>query len=569
MKILLTHCDYIEYEAKKKAIEAAEPIEKDKERVEDCLVAFCSAEEGDDEDIVGKVVEEIDKVAKQVNTKTVVVYPFVHLTSTPAKPAVALDIVKKIDASLQSNYETHRAPFGWYKSLNIKTKGHPLSELSREIRLDAKGKPEMVTKKANKPQTKGKIILDRRNLPPNDHRILGEELGIFHLSEEIGAGLPLWMPYGETLRNTLINFMREMEEKYGYKYVSTPHITRGALYEKTGHLPYYKDSMYPPIELEGEDYYLRPMNCPHHHMIYNKLVESYRDLPLRLSEPGMDYRNELSGVTYGLIRVRCFTQNDSHIYVTPEQLKTEFISVLQLFKEVYDIMGIKDYWYRLSLPDFKENPDKYTGDPKEWAHACEEIRQAMKDFGAKFVEETGEAAFYGPKIDVQIKNTLGKEESIATSQIDIVIPKRLDMHYIDANGEKKTPIIIHRAILGSFERAIAYLLEQTEGKLPVWLAPVQVKVLSLTDRNLDGVKNIYKMLLENGIRAEADVAPHTIDYKIRSGELQRTPYMIVIGDKEEQNNTLAVRPRGEKPQFGVKVEDFLAKIRKEIDSKSR
>lgn len=564
MKILLTHCDYIEYEAKKKAIDAAETIEKEKERVEECLVAFCSAEEGDDELVAQKTVEEIKSVAEQVRTKTIVVYPFVHLSSKPAKPSVALDLVKKIESSLKKDYEVHRAPFGWYKVLNFKTKGHPLSELSREITKEGKVEVKKVTEPA---KARGKIILDRRNLPPNDHRVLGEQLGIFHLTDEVGAGLPLWLPNGETLRNILVQYMREVEEKYGYVYVSTPHITKGTLYEKTGHLPYYKDSMYTPIEIEGEEYYLKPMNCPHHHMIYNKLVKSYRDLPLRLAEAGMTYRNELSGVTYGLIRVKCFTINDSHIYVTPEQLRSEFVRVLELFKEVYDIMGVKDYWFRLSLPDFKGKPEKFTGDPKEWAHACDEIRAAMKEFGANFVEEEGEASFYGPKIDVQIKNTLGKEETIATSQVDIVVPKRLGLYYIDANDQKKAPIIIHRAIIGSYERFIAYLLEQTNGLLPVWLSPVQVKVVSLTDRNIDTVKEIYEKLKNNNIRVEADVRPHTIDYKIREAEVQKIPYIIVIGDKEEKNNTIALRPHGQKPQFDVRLDDFLAKIKKEIENK--
>ncbi len=569
MKILLTHVDYIEYEAKKKAIEPAEKIEEDKRRVEDCLVAFCSAEEGDDDSVAQKTADEISGVAKQVNTKTVVVYPFVHLTSKPAKPYTAFDMVKKIEAALKKDYEVYHAPFGWYKSFAMKSKGHPLSELSREIVPGKQPEIKKVQQKVTEKQhhAKGKIILDRRNLPPNDHRILGEDLGIFHLSEDIGAGLPLWLPKGEVLRNDLIQFMRKMQEKYGYTYVRTPHTSSGPMYERTVHLPYYKNSMYPPMELEGEEFYLKPMNCPHHHMIYNKVVESYRDLPLRLAEDGMVYRNELSGVTYGLIRVRCFATNDSHLYVRPDQLRSEFIRVLNLFREVYSIMNVKDYWFRLSLPDFKGNPDKFTGDPKEWEHACEEIREAMKEFGAKYVEETGEAAFYGPKIDVQIKNTLGKEESIATSQVDIVVPKRLGMFYIDANGDKKTPIVLHVAILGSFERFVAYLLEQTKGDLPLWLSPVQVKVLTLTDRNIDAAEKVHEKLLEAGIRSELDTRNNTIQYKIRDGEMSKVNYLIVIGDKEQQTDTLAVRPRGAKPQFGVKLEEFLSKLKKDIDAK--
>src|SRR3989338_6132988 len=374
------------------------------------------------------------------------------------------------------------------------------------------------------------------------------------------------MPYGETLRHTLIEYMRSVEEKYGYKYVSTPHIAKGSMYHSTGHLPYYKDSMYPPIEIDGIEYYLKPMNCPHHHMIFKQLVQSYKDLPLKLAEPGMTYRNELSGVTYGLIRARGFLQNDSHIYVRPDQLKEEFLKVLKLFEEIYKVMGIKGYWFRLSLPDFKGHPDKYTGDPKEWEHACEEIRKAMKESGHKFVEGVGEASFYGPKIDVQIKNSQGKEESIATSQIDIVVPKRLDLGFVDEKDKRQHVIIIHRAILGSYERFIAYLLEQTEGKLPLWLSPVQVKVLSFTDRNVRTTEKMTQELLENGIRAEPDLKDHTVEHKVRDAELQKINYIIVIGDKEEEKGMLAVRTRGSKKvEFGVKKEAFIEKLRKEIE----
>jgi len=323
--------------------------------------------------------------------------------------------------------------------------------------------------------------------------------------------------------------------------------------------------MYPPIDIDGEDYYLKPMNCPHHHMIFKKIVNSYRDLPLRLAEPGMTYRNELSGVTYGLIRVKGFIQNDSHIYCTSEQLKSEFLKVMKMFDEVYKVMGIKNYWFRLSLPDFKAKPEKYTGDPKEWAFASKEIEEAMKECGKKVIKEKGEASFYGPKIDVQIKNSLGKEETIATSQVDIVVPKRMNLTYIDSSGKKKHPIIIHRAVLGSYERFVAYLLEQTHGALPLWLAPTQVKILSFTKRNLKSVEKLYKELREKGFRVEIDAKEVPIQGKIREAELQKIPYIIVLGDKEEKSKTLAVRPRGGKPKFGIKKEKFIQDLKKEAD----
>ena len=582
MKILLLHCDWIEWEVVKKAIKSAEQgiEEKKPVKVEECLAVFTAVEKPDEKNqdkIVEEYVKSIKDVAGQVKAKNIVVYPYAHLSSNLSSVDVALSVLKKAEQELGKEFKVWRAPFGWYKKLSLAAKGHPLSELSRELSVDGEVKKKISQKEKKHgsmsadmlQSSHGKIILDRRNLPPNDHRILGQDLKIFHLSDEIGAGLPLWMPNGETLKHTLVEYMRQIEEKYGYKYVSTPHIAKGSMYHATGHLPYYADSMYPPIDIDGQEYYLKPMNCPHHHMIFKQLVQSYKDLPLKLAEPGMTYRNELSGVTYGLIRARGFLQNDSHIYVRPDQLKEEFLKVLKLFEEIYKVMGIKGYWFRLSLPDFKENPDKYTGDPKEWEHACEEIRKAMKEFGGKVVEGVGEAAFYGPKIDVQIKNSQGKEESIATSQIDIVVPKRLDLVFVDDKDKKQNVIIIHRAILGSFDRFIAYLLEQTEGKLPLWLAPVQVKVLTFTDRNVKSVEKLVEELKEQGIRAEADLKDHTVEYKVAEAERSKINYIVVIGNKEEEKNTLAVRARGsKKPEFGVKKEDFLKKLKKEIEEKN-
>lgn len=561
MRIITLHCDYIRYQALKKAVKDAEELSnQDLHEVKECLVVLTAVEKGDSEKEVAELLAAVKKTASEVKARNLVLYPYAHLSSNLSSPSLALELMKKAELELKKEFTVARAPFGYYKMFELKVKGHPLSELSKTF-----GKlPESIVthqkKAAHAPQ---KIILDRRNLKPNDHRILGEDLKLFTFSDEVGAGLPLWLPNGETIKNTLINFMRVVEEKYGYKYVSTPHITKGHLYEKSGHLQSYSDSMYAPMVIEGVDYYLRPMNCPHHHMIYNKLVHSYRDLPLRLAEAGMVYRNELSGVTYGLIRVKGFVQNDSHLYITPEQLNEEFVKVMEMFDKVYSTVGMKDYWFRLSLPDFKANPDKFTGDVKEWEYASEEIRKAMKASGKKVIEEKGEAAFYGPKIDVQIKNSLGKEETIATSQVDIVVPKRMNLTYTDAHGAKKHPIIIHRAVLGSYERFVAYLLEQTEGKLPLWLAPIQVRVVSFTNRNEKAVTAFAHELTEHGFRVDTDVRDIPMDGKIRDAELMKINYIVVIGDKEEKSNTLAVRQRGEKPKFDIKKETFLTHLHNE------
>ncbi len=569
MRFLSLHCDSIRFKPVKKALKEPEELDEKRkkgEEVKEALVILTAVESFDTLDLVGEYVANIQDIAGQVKARKIVLYPYAHLSSDLGKPAMALKIFEKAHSLLEKEgYEVHRAPFGYYKEFELKCKGHPLAELSRSIGVSKQESGKIVKEEKEK-----KIILDRRNLKPHDHRILGEDLGIFYLADEVGPGLPLWLPNGEAIRNQLIQFMREVEERSGYKYVSTPHITKGKLYEKSGHLPYYSELMYSPMEIEGVKYYLKPMNCPHHHMIYSKIVKSYKDLPLRLAEAGAVYRNELSGVTYGLMRVRSMTQNDAHIYVRPEQLKDEFVKVIKMFDEILSVTGIQDYWFRLSLPDFKKNPEKYTGDPKIWIHASEEIKKAMKEAGKKFVEGEGEAAFYGPKIDVQIKNSQGKEETLATSQVDIVVSQRFGLFYVDEKGEKQHPIIIHRAILGSYERFIAFLLEATGGKLPLWLSPIQVRVINFTDRNMKSAEKVLKELQKNipGLRIDSDFRNSTVNDKIRDAELQKINYILVIGDKEEVAGTLAVRLRGEKKvEFGVGIEDFVSRLKKEIEEK--
>lgn len=382
-----------------------------------------------------------------------------------------------------------------------------------------------------------------------DHRVLGTQLDIYMISDAVGPGLPLMMPRGETLKELLIRYMRQEEEKRGYQYVETPVLAHEELYRRSGHASYYSDDMYQLKDDEGQVFYIKPMNCPHHHMIYEKLVDSYRDLPFSLAEVGRIYRKELSGTLSGLIRVRGpISQNDSHIYITPDQLKDEFVKVLELFKEVYDTMGINDYWYRLSLPDFEK--DKYGGDPDVWRAAGESIRQAMREFGADFVEAEGEAAFYGPKIDVQTRNVLGKEDSIATSQVDILVPHRMDLNYVDASGEKQKPLIIHRAILGSYERFIGFLLEKTAGWLPFWLAPEQVRILTINDTVMEYVEEITTVLSEvvlmqplkyNEVRYTTDDRNESLGKKIREATAYKIPVQLIVGPKDKEARQVSVR----------------------------
>ena len=399
-----------------------------------------------------------------------------------------------------------------------------------------------------------------------DHRVLGPALGIYMISDAVGAGLPLMMPRGETLKNLLIRYMRQEEEKRGYQYVETPVLAHENLYQRSGHASYYSDDMYKLKDDEDQTFYIKPMNCPHHHMIYEKLVESYRDLPFSLAEVGRIYRKELSGTLTGLIRVRGpISQNDSHIYVRPEQLKDEFVKVLELFKAVYDTMGITDYWYRLSLPDFDK--DKYGGDKAVWERAGESIREAMREFGAEFVEAEGEAAFYGPKIDVQTRNVLGKEDSIATSQIDILVPQRMELTYVDADSNKQHPLVIHRAILGSYERFIGFLLEKTAGWLPFWLAPEQVRILTINDTVTDYVDEItsilsgvvlMKPLKYNEVRFTTDNRNESLGKKIREATAMKIPVQLIVGPKDAEAREVSVRTQsGEEKVTLNQLADYL------------
>lgn len=407
-----------------------------------------------------------------------------------------------------------------------------------------------------------------------DHRKLGEELKLFFISESVGAGLPLLMPRGEAIKNQLMKYMRDKEEARGYQYVATPVLTQSKLYERSGHASYYLENMYStkPDE-EGNVFYIKPMNCPHHHMIYEKLVESYRDLPLRLSEHAGLYRYELSGTLTGLIRMRGpITQNDSHIYVTPEQVEKEFSDVLQLFDEVYSETGIKDYWFRLSLPDFSK--EKYAGNRDQWEWAGNVIRKCLKEARADFVEEPDEAAFYGPKVDIQIKNVHGKEDSIATVQLDILVPGRMGLKYIDSEGKDQHPLVIHKSIMGAFERFMAFQLEQTEGKLPLWLSPEQVRLITVNQesKTVDFANTIAQKARELDIRVNIDNDNESVGKKIRNAELMKVPYTLVVGEKEIETGKVSPRVRSDmavKAEHDpVTIDQFLQTIAHEIKSRA-
>ena len=397
-----------------------------------------------------------------------------------------------------------------------------------------------------------------------DHRKIGKELGIFMFSELVGRGLPMWLPNGFILRRTLSDYIMNKEIALGYKHVMTPSIGNVDLYKTSGHWDHYKEDMFPAMQLDNEAYVLRPMNCPHHMMIYKNFMYSYRDLPLRIAEIANDFRYEASGSLCGIERTRAFTQNDSHIFCKPDQIESEVKGVINLILDVYKDFGFKNYKFRLSLRD-KNNTEKYFGNDELWEKSESALRKILKDSGADYYEAEGEAAFYGPKIDVQVLSALGHDVTLSTVQLDYQLPEKFELEYVDEDNERKRPVVIHRAILGSLDRFVAFVLEETKGSLPTWLAPVQVKVMNIAESNLQYAKEVYEALENAGIRAEIDERNEKISYKIREASKMKIPYIVIVGDKERDEKTLSLRLRGNVSKNDIKLDDLI----KEIQDKTK
>jgi len=397
-----------------------------------------------------------------------------------------------------------------------------------------------------------------------DHRKLGQELELFTFSEQVGPGLPLWMPNGSVMIEEIETLAKDTERKAGYKRVKTPHIAKSTLYKTSGHLPYYADSMFPPMKLDEEEYYLKAMNCPHHHLIFGARPRSYKELPLRLAEYGNCYRYEDSGALFGLMRVRSLNMNDAHIYCTPEQFEQEFMAVLDMYKYYFNLFGIEKYEMRLSKHSKEGLGKKYVDEPELWVQTEKQVRDCMEKSGVPFVEVENEAAFYGPKIDVQIWSVIGREFTLATNQLDFAQPKRFNLTYIDQDGKEKTPLCIHRAPLSTHERLIGFLVEHFGGNFPTWLAPTQVHILPVSEAHRDYALGALEMLQEKEIRVELAEPSDTLGKRIRNAEKLKIPYMIVVGDKEVEANTVNVRDRKTGKQKDHKLDSFVKKIVKEV-----
>ena len=402
-----------------------------------------------------------------------------------------------------------------------------------------------------------------------DHRKLGKKLEIYTFNDEVGPGLPLWLPNGGIIIDELEMLAKEVETQHGYQRVRTPHLTKGELYKKSGHLDLYKEAMYPAMDIDGIEYYVKPMNCPHHHKIYDALPKSYRDLPYRISEYGTCYRYEKSGQLFGLMRVRSMQMNDAHIYCSNKDFNAEFMDVISMYLEYFKIFGIEKYEMRLSLHDVKDLGKKYIDEPALWVETEDIVRKALIDGGVNFIEIPGEAAFYGPKVDVQVWSAIGKEFTLATNQVDFAIPKRFGLTYTDENGKDQTPLCIHRAPLSTHERFIGFLIEHYGGDFPLWLAPIQMTILPISEKTHEYAKSMQVKFKSAGIRVKLDDRPEKIGAKIRQAELNKIPVMAILGEKEATENSVSVRRRLIGDQGTKKSNQLLESLISEIKQRSQ
>jgi len=566
MKALFLHCDYIKFKPLKKALKNIKDIseeERKEKKIEEALAVFLAIEKNDgNKNVIKELVKNVEEVSKQIKLGVkakgnVVLYPYAHLSSNLASPELAVNTLLEAEKALKNKFNVIRAPFGYYKEFEIKVKGHPLSELSREIKVEKEKEESYDTKQLLCEVSKTK--LDKTKLKENDHRILGMKMDLFSFSE-VAPGMVFWHNNGLVIRNELINFWREIHKKEGYEEVLTPQILDKKLWQISGHWEKYKENIF-LTEYEKRIFAVKPMNCPGGILIFKNKPKSYKDLPLRMGELGIVHRQELSGVLGGLFRVIQFTQDDAHIFCTEEQMTEELVKIVEMAHFFY-----KKFNLEVDHVELSTRPKKRIGTNNQWDIAELTLEKVLKKLKVNYKINKGEGAFYGPKIDFHVKDSLGRTWQCATVQLDFSMPERFELEYTDKDNKKKTPVMIHRTIYGSLERFIAILLEHTNGRLPTWLSPIQVRVLSFTDRNISYAKKITKKLEKEipNLRIDLDFSQTSLSLKVREAEIMRIPYIIVVGDKEEKDKKLAVRIKGSNKIKKMSFEKFTKELKKEI-----
>ena len=569
MKILLLHTDYIKFKPLKKALKSiAELSEKEKEEknVKEALVVMTAVEKSDSDvkKIVEKLVENVSDVAKQVKAEKIVLYPYAHLSSDLSSPELATEVLNEAEKALKKNFDVVCAPFGYYKEFELKVKGHPLSELSRELHTE-NGKVEVKTESYD--YTKllhevSKTKLDSSKLKENDHRIIGQQMDLFSFSE-VAPGMVFWHNNGLIIKNGLIEFWREQHKKAGYQEISTPQVMDKRLWQISGHWEKYKENIF-LTEYEKRQFAVKPMNCPGGMIVFKNSPKSYKDFPLRVGEMGVVHRCELSGVLAGLFRVIQFTQDDAHIFCTEDQIEEEIFKIMNLIDIFY-----KKFKLEFDHVELSTRPEKRIGSDAMWDKSEKLLEEALKKKKIKYKINGGDGAFYGPKIDFHVKDSLDRTWQLSTIQLDFSMPERFELEYTDKDNTKKRPVMLHRVLYGSLERFIGILVEHTNGRFPTWLAPVQVRILNFTDRNTKYAEKVLEELQKEipNLRIESDFRQTTVPAKVKDAEIMRVPYTIVVGDKEEKEKTLAVRIKGNGKieTFGIK--EFVEKIGKEISER--
>jgi len=572
MKTLNLHCDSISFKTVRKAlknIDEIAPTQNMEGSMKDCLVVMIAVEKGDSPKTIPLLIESIKKIAGEVKTENIVIYPYAHLSRNLSSPETAINILNEASKKL-NEFNVIQAPFGYYKEFEIKVKGHPLAELSREIRVQ--GNEEEMDLSADerdrllKKLAKVKMQATRGKDGLKSNVELGRELDLFIVSEIIGQGLPLLTPKGTAIKREIERFIVDEELKRGYEHTSTPVMAKSDLYKISGHWQHYKKDMI-TMDVHGEDYALRPMTCPFQFVLYKRKPRSYKDLPKKYAEISSLFRNEQSGELRGLTRLRQFTLADAHIICTPEQVEDEFKKVMDLIKYVMDVLGIQ-IWYRFSKWDPKNKNKKYVDDAKSWEATQKSMKKILDKMKIEYVEAEDEAAFYGPKLDLQYKDVYGKEDTLITVQIDFALPEKFDLKYLDKDGKEKLPIVIHRSSTGATERVISYILEKTQGNLPLWLSPIQVKVMNLNEKTEKYAKEVHEALFSKGIRSELDISNESIGKKARNAIVEKAFYLVTVGEKEKSSKKVAIRARNLDKISTVSLDNFIKKLKEEIEKRN-
>jgi len=563
MKTLNLHCDYIKFKALKKAlkdIDEIAPSQNLEGDISECLVVLTAVEKRDNEtETVQMFVDDIKNIASQVNTKNIVLYPYAHLSSNLQSPIKSVKILNLVAEELKKDFNVTRAPFGYYKTFELKVKGHPLSELSREIVIKGNEKIADISDEERKQLLRqiSKAKLDTSKLKENDHRIIGQRMNLWSFNS-VAPGMVFWHNKGLKIKNKLIELWRELHRSAGYEEISTPQVMDRKLWEISGHWSKYGENNF-KTNYEGRDFLLKPMNCPGGMLVYKTSPKSYKDLPLRVGEIGVVHRVELSGVLAGLFRAIQFTQDDAHIFCTQEQLEGEIQKIIELIMKTFAYFGLEFDHVELST-----RPEKRIGDDKTWDIAEATLETILKKSGMKYQINEGDGAFYGPKIDFHLKDSLGRTWQCSTIQLDMALPERFDLVYTDEKGEEKRPVMLHRVVYGSIERFIGIITESMNGKYPLWLSPNQIKIITMNDNVKDYANEVYKKLFDEGFEVELDDRNESIGKKVRDAQIQRFNYILTVGEKELENKKVAVKKRDGNDIEEYDLNDFIEKLKKEI-----